>query len=162
MRDNEKIMVNFENTVIIMTTNAGSDTSSSISGFAEKKEERTKDKTERALSTFLRPEFINRVDEIITFRHLDKDDFVKISALMVGQLKDHLMEQGIKLICSDDAIKHIAEKSYSEKFGARNMRRYIEKNLEDKLASLIIDSYDRKPAGISVDVRDCEIVIISI
>ncbi len=154
--------INFENTVIIMTTNAGSEVSTSISGFAEKREMQAKDKTEKALFSFLRPEFINRVDEIITFRHLDKDDFVKISALMVGQLKDHLMEQGIKLICSDDAIKHIAEKSYSEKFGARNMRRYIEKNLEDKLASLIIDSYDRKPAGISVDVRDGEIVINSI
>ena len=146
--------INFENTVIIMTTNAGSEVSTSISGFAEKRELHAKEKTEKALFSFLRPEFINRVDEIITFRHLDKNDFVRIAGLMVGQLKDHIAEQGIKLVCSDEALSFIAEKSYSEKFGARNMRRFIEKNLEDKIASVIIDRYESKPSGISVAVKN--------
>ena len=90
--------VNFENTIIIMTTNAGSESSSSISGFSEKREEKAKDKTEKALSTFLRPEFINRIDEIITFRHLGKEDFVKIADIMLSKLRDHFAEKGIKLI----------------------------------------------------------------
>jgi ATP-dependent Clp protease ATP-binding subunit ClpB len=154
--------INFENTVIIMTTNAGSEVSTSISGFAEKRELHAKEKTEKALFSFLRPEFINRVDEIITFRHLDKNDFVRIAGLMVGQLKDHIAEQGIKLVCSDEALSFIAEKSYSEKFGARNMRRFIEKNLEDKIASVIIDRYESKPSGISVAVKNDEIIIDSI
>ena len=146
--------VNFENTVIIMTTNAGSETSSAISGFAEQREQKTKDKTERALSTFLRPEFINRIDEIITFRHLDKNDFVKIARIMLNKLADHLASGGIRLVWNDAVLSHIAEESYSEKYGARNMRRYIETHIEDKLASLMIESYNAKPAAVSLVVRD--------
>ena len=154
--------VNFENTVIIMTTNAGSDSSSAISGFSEKREERAKDKTEKALSAFLRPEFINRVDEIITFRRLDKNDFKKIADIMLGKLREHLLDNGTKLIYNDDVLALIAEESYSEKYGARNMRRYIERNLEDKLANLFIDNYEKRPTGISLTVKDGEIMIDSI
>ncbi len=154
--------INFENTVIIMTTNAGSEVSTSISGFAESRELHAKEKTEKALFSFLRPEFINRIDEIITFRQLDKSDFVKIAGIMLGELRCHISEQGIKLIYNDDVLKFIAEKSYSEKFGARNMRRYIEKNLEDKIASLIIERYEAKPVGISVTLENDEIAINSI
>ncbi len=142
--------VNFENTVIIMTTNAGSETSSSISGFAEKREMLAKDKTERALATFLRPEFINRIDEIITFRHLDKNDFVKIADIMMGKLRDHFEEKGIKLIYGEDVLKLVAEESYSEKFGARNMRRYIERHVEDALAEVILNNYHSNLKGISL------------
>ena len=151
--------VNFENTVIIMTTNAGSEASSAISGFSEKREMLKKDKTEKALSTFLRPEFINRIDEIITFRHLDKDDFIKIADIMLGRLRDHLEEKGIKLLYNEEVLSHIATESYSEKYGARNMRRYIERHIEDKLAEVILANYHSHIKGISLSVKDGDIVV---
>lgn len=154
--------VNFENTVIIMTTNAGSESSSSISGFAEKRDLKAKEKTEKALSTFLRPEFINRIDEIITFRHLDKEDFKKIASIMLGKLRDHLADNGTKLCWNDDVLLHIANESYSEKYGARNMRRYIERQVEDKIASAILDNYATKISGISLSVSDGDIKIETI
>ena len=154
--------VNFENAIIIMTTNAGSENSSAISGFAEKREAQAKEKTEKALFAFLRPEFINRIDEIITFRHLDKNDFIKIASLMLGRLKDFLLEKGTKLVYKDDVLQFIAEKSYSEKFGARNMRRYVERNVEDGIANLVIDNYGKAIVGISLSVKNGEIAIDSI
>ena len=159
LTDAQGRQVNFENTVIIMTTNAGSETSSAISGFAEKREVIAKDKTEKALSTFLRPEFINRIDEIITFRHLDRDDFKKIADIMLSKLRDHFMEKGTNLVYGDDVLSHIASESYSEKYGARNMRRYIERNVEDKLAELILNNYHSRLAGISLVVRDNKIEV---
>ena len=154
--------VNFENTVIIMTTNAGSESASSVSGFAEQRELKSKEKTEKALSAFLRPEFINRIDEIITFRHLDKSDFVKIADIMLSKLKAHLSDSGTNLYWNDEVLKFIAEKSYSQKYGARNMRRFIETHIEDKLASLFIDNYGKKILGISLAVRDDDIIIETI
>ncbi len=154
--------VNFENAIIIMTTNAGSEASSSISGFADSKEERVKVKTERALAAFLRPEFINRIDEIITFRHLDKNDFKKIAGLLLTQLKDYMFEKGTRLTFDDEVLVYIGEKSYSEKFGARNMRRYIEKNVEDKLANLIIENYGKRILGIHISIINDEISVSSI
>ena len=151
--------VNFENTIIIMTTNAGSHNSSGISGFAEKQELLDKEKTEKALSAFLRPEFINRIDEIITFRHLNKDDFVKIADIMLGRLKEHLLDKGIKLVYNDDVLSYIAEKSYSEKYGARNMRRFIERNVEDKLASVILENYNSQISGISIKIENDDVKI---
>ena len=151
--------INFENTVIIMTTNAGSEGSSSIPGFAEKRELVSKDRTEKSLSTFLRPEFINRIDEIITFRHLDKNDFVNIARIMVGKLRDHLAEKDIKLIYGDDVLELIARESYSEKYGARNMRRYIEREIEDRLAEVILDNYSSGLSGISLKVVDNDIKV---
>ena len=146
--------VNFENTVIIMTTNAGSEVSSSISGFADNKEIKTKDRIDKALSQFLRPEFINRIDEIISFRHLDRDDFKKIAAIMLGKLEAHLKGQGINLTYDDKVLEYVADRSYSEKFGARNMRRFIEKNVEDKIAEIIIGSYEEGVSSISVSLGD--------
>ena len=151
--------VNFENTIIIMTTNAGSEGSSSIPGFADKRELVAKDRTEKSLSTFLRPEFINRIDEIITFRHLDKNDFVKIADIMLSKLRNHLAEKGIKLVYNEDVLKLIANESYSEKYGARNMRRYIEKQVEDKLAAVILDNYNNGLSGISLTVVDNDIKV---
>ena len=155
--------VNFENTVIIMTTNAGSETSNSISGFADNPEIKTKDRVNKALSQFLRPEFINRIDEIIAFRHLDKTDFEHIAAIMLGKLKAHLNEQGIRLEYTKAAVRAVAEKSYSEKFGARNMNRFIEKNIEDKIAEIIIDSFGKKLVGIGLSAtKDGDIEVTSI
>ena len=151
--------VNFENTVIIMTTNAGSEGSSSIPGFAEKRELVAKDRTEKALSTFLRPEFINRIDEIITFRHLNRDDFVKIADIMLSKLREHFLDKGIKLMYDEGVLRHIANESYSEKYGARNMRRFIEREIEDKLANVILENYGKNLKGISLSVSDGEIKV---
>ena len=151
--------VNFENTVIIMTTNAGSESSSSVLGFSENKEVVAKDRTEKALSTFLRPEFINRIDEIITFRHLTKADFEKIADIMLGKLSDHLKEKDIKLVYTNKVLKLIAEEAYSEKYGARNMRRYIEKHVEDKIANVILENYNTALSGISLSVSGGDIKV---
>ena len=113
-----------------------------------------KEKTERALSAFLRPEFINRIDEIITFRHLEKTDFVRIADIMMGKIREHFAGKGIKLLYDNALLEHIANESYSEKYGARNMRRYIERNIEDMLANIIIDRSGERYIGISLSVLD--------
>ena len=130
--------INFENTVIVMTTNAGSEAASSISGFSEAREMRDKDKVNKALSSFLRPEFINRINEIVVFRSLDETDFVSIAAIMMKKLKDHMYEKGIALKYGDALLSHIAKGSYSYKYGARNMNRFIEKNIEDLMANELV------------------------
>jgi len=130
--------VSFENTVIVMTTNAGSTNFTSPVGFAESGEASAKDKTAKALAEFLRPEFLNRVDEIITFRGLDTEDFKVIADIMLGDLTRVLAEKGIRFAYAADVRDTVAEKSYSVKYGARNMRRYIQTELEDKIANLII------------------------
>ena len=143
--------VNFENTVIIMTTNAGSDRSSAMAGFASDGQNARETQTEKALSSFLRPEFLNRVDEIITFRALGEDDFVRIAKIMLDELKIALGEKGIELKYSEEAAALIAKNSYSQKFGARNMRRYIQREVEDRLAELIISNYQKKFTMASVN-----------
>ena len=145
--------VNFENTVIVMTTNAGSSMASAPLGFGTSAQEVSKEKTMRALEGFLRPEFINRVDEIITFRSLDKADFKSIAAIMIDQLASALSDHGIRLNCTDAALKVIADQSFSAKYGARNMRRYIQKNIEDEIANEIIGHYEDSIAMISVDAN---------
>ena len=152
--------VNFENTVIVMTTNAGSERRSGIVGFASEGAKSDSERTERALAEFLRPEFINRVDEVITFRSLDKTDFCRIAEIMLGQLKETLAEKGITLSYTDEAVRLIAEKSFSEKYGARNMHRYIQKNVEDRLAELIISDYKRSYSAALVSEKDGEITVI--
>ena len=153
--------VNFENTVIVMTTNAGSDRNTSSAGFSASSAEVAEAKTEKALSGFLRPEFINRVDEIITFRSLDKQDFASIAKIMIGELASVLSEKDIKLECDDVALALIAEKSYSAKFGARNMRRFIQTEIEDKLAELIISDYNRSFDAFVISAENGELKISS-
>ena len=157
--DSHGKVVIFENTVIVMTTNAGSDNSSNAAGFSSDREEEGRKKTEKALESFLRPEFINRVDEIITFRSLDEKDFAAIAGIMLGELAEVLRDKDINLSYTDEAAALIAEKSYSRKFGARNMRRYIQKNVEDKLAELIIADYERDITQARISVRDGELAI---
>ena len=149
--------INFANTIIILTTNAGSERSNAVSGFSTDRQVQNEDRVEKALQKFLRPEFLNRIDEIITFRHLDVSDFAKIAGIMMRQLSDHLIEKGIKVTYTDAVLKIIAEKSYSEKYGARNMRRYIEKNVEDKIANIIIDSLPDKVYAIAMTSSKGEI-----
>ena len=140
--------VNFENTVIIMTTNAGSDKSSSVVGFSETAEVQGKIKTENALSAFLRPEFLNRIDEIVTFRALDRDDFIRIASIMLNDLKDVLAKKGIRLTWDDAIPGLVAERSFSLKFGARNMRRFIETGIEDPIANEVIAHYAKGLVGV--------------
>ena len=151
--------INFENTVIIMTTNAGSETSTSISGFSENRELQSKAKVEKALLSFLRPEFVNRIDEIVVFRHLDVQNFIDIAGIMMGKLVDHLAEKGISLTYSSDLLSHIAKGAYSEKYGARNMNRFIERNVEDKLAEALIEHDLSGVTNIDVFVEDDKIKI---
>ena len=151
--------VSFENTVIIMTTNAGSDRSATHAGFSYDDKSVAETKTEKALATFLRPEFINRVDGIITFRSLDENDFTKIAKIMTDELAAVLAEKDIKLTVSDDALRLIAEKSFSVKFGARNMRRFIQTNIEDALAEQIISDYDRKITRATIRVKNGELSV---
>ena len=154
--------INFSNTIIVLTTNAGSEKANAVSGFSLDGNLKNESRVEKALEKFLRPEFINRIDEIITFRHLDKNDFAKIAEIMIKQLKDHLIEKGIKLTYTEEALALIAEESYSEKFGARNMRRYIERNVEDGIANVIIDSMPNKVYAIAITAKDGKIKIDSI
>ena len=132
--------VNFENTVIVMTTNAGSQYGSGAIGFGEAGIRQQDDKTEQKLSEFLRPEFLNRVDEIITFRSLDKQDFAKIAVIMLDETCEALRSKGYKVSYDEKAPLAIAENSFSEKYGARNMRRYIQTEIEDVIADKIISS----------------------
>ena len=152
-------VVNFENTVIVMTTNAGSDNGSAVVGFTGMGEYGDNAKTEKALSRFLRPEFINRVDEIITFRALDKNDFASIAKIMLSELKAALAEKAITLSFTDEAAALIAEESFSAKYGARNMRRYIQKNVEDKLAEEIISDYGHSITRASLYVLDGKLTV---
>jgi len=133
--------VNFENTVIVMTTNAGSNTNDNTAGFLSEEKAISENRTEKALLSFLRPEFINRVDEIITFRSLDEDDFKQIAQIMMRDLVLSLEERDITLIYTEEALALIAKESFSRKYGARNMRRYIQTHVEDAIATCIIEGY---------------------
>ena len=146
--------VNFENAILVMTTNAGSDSNNGSAGFMLSEQEINENKTEKALSKFLRPEFINRVDEIITFRSLDEKDFLQIAEIMLNDLKKALAEKNLKLVWTEGAARHIAAKSFSKKYGARNMRRYIQTEVEDVIAEEIIKRYDSNIFAISIDAVD--------
>ncbi|MBR5124464.1 MAG: ATP-dependent Clp protease ATP-binding subunit [Clostridia bacterium] len=150
--------VNFENTVIVMTTNAGSDRQTASIGFGAA-EDMAEDATMKALSAFLRPEFINRVDEVITFRSLDQADFTRIVRIMLGELVEALAEKSLTLKYTDAAAAHIAEKSFSAKYGARNMRRYIQRNVEDAIAEAVISDYTHSLTHILVHVKDGELKV---
>ncbi len=151
--------VNFENTLIVMTTNAGSDRSTAISGFADSDVEQSRERTERALLAFLRPEFLNRIDEVITFRSLTHEDFKKIAYIMLGDLRDVLTERGIAFTFTEETAEIIARESYSLKFGARNMRRYMETHVEDALAEEIIKHHETKIAHACLSAKDGKLTI---
>jgi ATP-dependent Clp protease ATP-binding subunit ClpA len=152
--------VNFENTIIVMTTNAGSNLSMNALGFSESESKAADNKTQRALSDFLRPEFLNRVDEIITFNSLSEDDFAEISKIMLGDLKKALDEKNISFAFTNEASKALAKKAYSKKYGARNLRRFIQTEVEDKMANLIIESRDRSNLMFSLDAGENEELVI--
>jgi len=148
--------VNFENTVIIMTTNAGSDINLNAAGFSTAQQSREVERTEKALSSFLRPEFINRVDEVVVFRPLDENDFKSIVGIMLGDLKHVLDDKDIDFSFTESAARFIASDSFSKKYGARNMRRYIQKNIEDEIANIIIENHATTINEICIDFNEKE------
>ena len=134
--------VNFENTVIVMTSNAGSNSKVGSVGFNRTADEQGKERAMKALQEFLRPEFLNRVDEVVYFHQLTEENFRAIAALMLGELRDSLAEKGLTLSWEDSLLDYLVKKSYSAAYGARNLRRLIQKELEDAIAARIIDSWE--------------------
>jgi ATP-dependent Clp protease ATP-binding subunit ClpA len=134
-------VVNFENTVIIMTTNAGSSSSSGSVGFGSSLTEMSRERSLKALGEFLRPEFINRVDEVVCFNSLSEENFRSIAELMLNEVKDCLNERNIALSWDDMALDYLVKKGYSVNYGARNLRRLIQKEVEDRVAQKIIESH---------------------
>ena len=150
-------VVSFENTVIVMTTNAGSDGNVGSMGFGRTDEEQVKGKTMKALQSFLRPEFINRVDEIITFNHLSKAHFAGIADIMLRELRESLSQRGLTFQWTEDVRDHLVDGAYSVTYGARNLRRFIQQELEDPISEVIIDSFESPITGISARMEDGKI-----
>ena len=147
--------VNFENTVIVMTSNAGSDNKSAGAvGFGGSADQQGKERTMKALQDFLRPEFLNRVDEIVCFNHLTKENFSGIARIMLEELRISLSDKGYTFRYDDALVDYLVEKSYSMTYGARNLRRLIQKELEDPMASRIIDSFEHPITQISATAAD--------
>ena len=145
--------VNFENTVIVMTSNAGSEGSVGGMGFGRSDGDKVKEKTMKALQGFLRPEFLNRVDEIITFNHLTEENFLGIADIMLKELQESLSTRGLTLSWDDDLRQLLVKKAYSVTYGARNLRRTIQKELEDPISEAIIDSFEHPISAIRIRVE---------
>ena len=151
--------VNFENTVIVMTSNAGSSTKEGTVGFGRTVSEQDREKAMKALEQFLRPEFINRVDEVICFHRLTEENFKGIAAIMLKELQDSLRDKGITFTYEPSLVDYLTEKSYSITYGARNLRRCIQKELEDPMATRIIDSYETPITQIRARAQDGAVVL---
>ena len=151
--------VNFENAVIIMTTNAGSNTGSGSLGCGGSVSDMGQERAMKALNDFLRPEFINRVDEIVYFNKLTEDDFRRIAELMLGETKAAISESGIALTWDDSLIDYLVEKSYSVKYGARSLRRTIQKDVEDPVAAKIIEKHGENVGRIRLSAADGKVKI---
>ena len=150
--------VNFENTVIIMTTNAGSNTKTGAVGFGMSANDQTRERVMKALNDFLRPEFLNRVDEIVYFNKLTEENFRGIAVLMLEELRDTMAARGMTLAWDDDVISALVKKSFSETYGARNLRRTIQKDIEDAVAEAVV-TRRAKSAAVTLTAPDGEIVI---
>ena len=157
--DSQGRTVNFEHTVIIMTSNAGSEQRSTSLGFDRSPTQQAKDKAMRALQEFLRPEFINRVDEIVCFNKLSKENFRGIAGIMMGELRQSLEDRGLNLTWDESVIDYLVEKSYSETYGARNLRRTIQRELEDPIAEKIIDSFEAPISTITIHAENGEVSV---
>ena len=150
--------VNFENTVIIMTTNAGSNTHTGALGFGLSTDDQSRERAQRALNEFLRPEFLNRIDEIVYFNHLTEENFRAIAALMLDEVRTAMAERGMTLHWTPAVIDYLVRKGYSETYGARNLRRTIQRDVEDAIATAIVAQ--RKAAGdVGIDAQDDHITV---
>ena len=143
-------VINFENTVIVMTSNAGSEGRVGGVGFGRTEQDMVKEKTMKALREFLRPEFLNRVDEIITFNHLSEENFLGIADIMLKELQDSLASRGLKFTWENSIRDLLVKKAYSVTYGARNLRRTIQKDLEDPISEAIIDSFEHPISAIHI------------
>jgi ATP-dependent Clp protease ATP-binding subunit ClpA len=152
-------VVNFENTIIVMTSNAGSEGRVGGLGFGKSDAQMTGEKTMKALREFLRPEFINRVDEIITFNHLTEENFLGIADIMLEELRSSLAARELTLEIGNGVREFLSEQAYSVTYGARNLRRTIQKHLEDPISMKIIDSFETPISHITVSVNDGEILV---
>ena len=151
--------VSFENTVIVMTSNAGSSRSEGALGFGKAQGDVNKEKALKALREFLRPEFLGRVDEIVVFNDLDENAFRKIAVLMLDEFKEPLRDKGITFTYTDEAVAELAKESVGGTRGARDLRNNIRRKVEDKIAEKIIDNIDTPVTSITVDVEDGDIVL---
>ena len=154
--------VNFENTVIVMTSNAGSDKAAGSVGFDKSAGDQGKERVMKALRDFLRPEFINRVDEVIYFRQLTEDNFRDIARIMLDELKTSLADKGFGFMYDDSVVDVLVKKSYSAAYGARNLRRCIQKELEDPMANLIIDAFENPITQLKATTEDGQIKLYSL
>ena len=153
--------VSFENTVIVMTSNAGSEWKESTVGFTKNETQARKDHTYKALSQFLRPEFLGRIDEIVTFRQLDEKDYEKIAALMLQELVEPMKEKGIAFGWDEAVLALIAKEAYGNKSGARDLRRVIRRQVEDPICTLLVEQIDGQVALIKAIDQDGKIKIVS-
>ena len=153
--------VSFENTVIVMTSNAGSEQKESTVGFTKNEAQARKDHTYKALSQFLRPEFLGRIDEIVTFRQLDEKDYEKIAALMLQELVEPMKEKGITFGWDEAVLALIAKEAYGNKSGARDLRRVIRRQVEDPICTLLVEQIDGQVALIKAIDKDGKIEIVS-
>ena len=151
--------VNFENTVIIMTTNAGSNTKSGSLGFGGSLNDMGRERALKALNEFLRPEFINRVDEIVYFNQLTEENFRSIAELMLTEVKDAIAERGITLSWNDTLVDYLVKHSYSVTYGARNLRRTIQKDVEDAIAEKVIERRGENVARIRLSATDDKVKV---
>ncbi len=152
-------VVNFENTIIVMTSNAGSEGQVGGMGFGRTSGDMVKERTMKALQGFLRPEFINRVDEIITFNHLTEENFLGIADIMLGELKESLSARGLNLSWDESLRQYLVKKAYSMVYGARNLRRTIQRDLEDPISEKIIDSFESPISSIHIHVDEERIIL---
>ena len=152
-------IVSFESAVIVMTSNCGTEQRASSLGFNKTPSDIVRDRVMQSLSEFLRPEFLGRVDEVVIFNQLTEEDFVKIAELMLGELKEPLAEKGITCLWDEAALKLIAHKAHGKQGGARDLRRLIRKEVEDKICSLLVERYANQPAGIQISAEDDNIVL---
>ena len=152
-------VVNFENTVIVMTSNAGSNLKDTLMGFGQSQGEAAKEKAVKALGDFLRPEFIGRVDEVVFFRPLSREDFVAIARLMLEELVEPLSQRGITFGWTEDALTALADAAYGGKRGARDLRNAIRRKVENVLAAEIVARYEVPPTRVTVDAVDGEITL---
>ncbi len=155
--DSQGRVVNFENTIIVMTSNAGSDGGVGSMGFGRTQQDQVKEKTMKALQSFLRPEFINRVDEIITFRNLTEENFLEIADIMLGELQSSLDSRGLRFSWDESVRTFLVKKAYSLTYGARNLRRTIQRSLEDPISEAIIDSFEHPISEIFAYVENDEV-----
>ncbi len=152
-------VVNFENTVIVMTTNAGSNSKSGSVGFGGSLGDMSRERTMKALNEFLRPEFINRVDEVICFNQLTEENFRAIAAIMLGEVRDAMAERNITVAWDESVIDHLVSEAYSVTYGARNLRRTIQKQIEDEIASQIVDRHGENISYVNLSAADGKIKV---